>query len=444
MARASGVILALLIGLLGILVSSSVSALPLYSVSSSTYCDTCHIEPSGWFNPDISKRRCTLDCVGCHVSPAGGGLRTPDGQYYGKEVLPMYGDRPSSYADPERYRPDGHPKKGYYSLTEGFSGWWPGPYGHTTIKDRYGNINPRPKWNVGGDFRAMVLNQQVGEEDGETFFFPMQADVYGYNESVEDLQLYVALGVQGRKDTDTYEGTDLRDNFTVREVFAKYRMDYNSYVRFGRIIPRYGWRLDDHTAYIRQDLGFNQYYSAFGVDASFNPNYFYADASFYWQGNERWPGERLQRGLGTTFNVGFRDLGYQLGASFNYTDIITGNDQIAAGIQWAINLNPFVYYGELDLRRVILEGEDSFNGLVAYNEFNFNFARGVYGKFKYDWGDPNIQLKDDHKHRVQLGLDVHPYTFVDFEAGMRLNFSPRIDFTDIASRELYLIVHLWF
>ena len=91
-------------------------ALPIYAITSAAACDTCHIEPLGWANPDVSARRCTLDCVGCHYSPAGGGLRTPDGQFYGKEVLPMYGERPSAFANPGKYRPKGFPKKGIYKF----------------------------------------------------------------------------------------------------------------------------------------------------------------------------------------------------------------------------------------------------------------------------------------------------------------------------------------
>lgn len=419
-------------------------ALPQYAVSASSTCDTCHIEPLGWYNPDMSQRRCTLDCVACHVSPAGGGMRTSDGIYYGREVLPIWGDRPSSYGNPERYRPRGYPKKGVYKLGEGFSGWWPGPYDHNTIEDRYGDIEARPTWRVGGDFRAMFLTQSENEDS--PFIFPMQADLYAMNESAQDLIFYVDIGLQGQKDVDNFENVEKRDYFTIREIFMKYRLPYNSYVRFGRIIPRYGWRVDDHTAYIREDLGYNQFFSAMGVDVGYNPNYLYADASFYYQGLDRWPGERLERGIGTTANVGYRDLGWQVGSSFGYLDRFDGFDQINGGVQWAVNLNPFVYIGEFDFRRLISPSDefDSVNGLIAYHEFNYQITRGVYGKFKYDWADPNIDRLDDHKHRAQVAMDIHPYTYVDIETGYRLNWTPRVDFTDIASSEFFIIVHAWF
>ncbi|MEZ4462809.1 MAG: hypothetical protein R3E66_24395 [bacterium] len=422
---------------------SSADALPIYAITSAAKCDTCHIEPLGWANPDISARRCTLDCVGCHYSPAGGGLRTPDGQYYGKEVLPMYGERPSAFANPEKYRPKGFPKRGIYKFGKGFSGWWPGRIDHHTIPDRYGDIDPKPEWKFGTDVRVMALSDSSNPDS--PFVFPMQGELYAMNESVDDLIFYVSAGLQAQKDTNNYENVDKRDYFTVREIFMKYRLPYNSYVRFGRIVPRYGWRTDDHTAFIRQDLGFNQFYQAMGMDAGYNPNYLYADASLYYQGLARWPGERLERGIGTTVNLGFRDLGYHVGSSFHYLNKANGFDQITAGIQYGLNFDPLGIYGELDVKHLISDedGIDSVNGFYAFHELNYNVTRGVYTRLKYDWGDPNIKFKDDQKHRVQFALDYHPYTFVDLEAAYRVNWSPRIDFTDIASTEAFLIVHLW-
>lgn len=428
---------------------SAASALPVYSVTASYGCDTCHVEPLGWANPDLSERRCTMDCVACHVSPAGGGLRTADGQYFGKEVLPMFGTRPSSFADPEEYRPEGYPKKGTYSLFDGFSGWWPGKTPHTEIEDRYGNIDPKPKWDVGGDFRVAFL-QQSTETTSESFVFPMQVDIYALNESVRDLQVYINAGLQGRKNTDELGEVDTDEYFVIRELFVKKRFDYyNSYLRFGRIIPRFGWRTPDHTAFIRNDFGFNQYYQGFGVDGGFNPNYFYIDGSFYAQGLTAWPGDRLQRGFGSTFNVGWRDLGWQIGSSFNYTGLKSGFKQAVAGVNWGVSLYPVGYYGELDYRRSIpaLEGAEQADGLYAFHEVNWRVIQGLYGKIKYDWADPNLAVVEDHKHRLTAGVDVHPYTFTNLQALYRLNYgavNPIGSFGDSVSQELLIQGHVWF
>jgi hypothetical protein len=426
------------------LLAAPVFALPSYAVKSVSQCSTCHIEPSGWANPDLSERRCTLECQSCHISPAGGGLRTPDGQFYGREMLAWFGERPGDAANPEAYRPEGHPQKGRYSLMDGFSGWWPGNTPHTEIADRYGFIDPDPEWLFGGDFRAALLHKRAIEN--ETFVFPMQADLYVANQTVEDLITYLSLGLQGVTDTDRYSDMEAIDYLVLREAFVKYRLPYNSAIRAGRIIPRFGWRTPDHTAFIRQDLGFDQYFQAFGVEALYNPNYLYADLSLFKQGLEAWPGDNMVPGLGSTFNVGYRELGWHAGLSGHMLKREDGL-QTTFGVQWALNLDPFVYLGELDYRRSAIDDLDVANGLLAHHEWTYTVLRGLGAKLKYDWADLDISIRDNHRHRLSLGLDVHPVTFVNLEFAGRMNWlgkNPITNMTDSDSTELLLITHLWF
>jgi hypothetical protein len=111
--------------------ASPAAATPMYSVSSAHACNTCHVEPTGWLNPDKADRRCTLDCQGCHVNPSGGGLRTPLGEFYGEEVLPMFGPRPGESANPARFLREGEPSKGEFDMFGAWNGgWWPGEVQH--------------------------------------------------------------------------------------------------------------------------------------------------------------------------------------------------------------------------------------------------------------------------------------------------------------------------
>ena len=432
------------IGTIVLLWAFPAAALPSYAVRSVSECNTCHIEPSGWKNPDLSERRCTLECQSCHLSPAGGGLRVPDGRFFGTEVLPIFGERPSASADPEKYRPEGHPEKGQYSLWEGFSGWWPGEIPHREIADRYGSIEPDPEWMFGGDFRAAVLHQRAAENN--TYVFPMQADFYVANESVDDLRTYLNLGLQGAKDTDRYSDMEALDYLVIRELFAQLRLPYNSSVRAGRLIPRYGWRTPDHTAFVREDLGMNQNFHALGVEGLYNPNYLYADLSLYRQGVEFWPGDQQTPGWGSTFNLGFRDLGYHVGLSGN---VVGREDGLiwASGLQWALNLAPLTYLGQLDFRQARYDGKEAQNGLVAHHEWTAPVVTGVLGRLQYDWSDLDIDVRDDHRHRITLAVDVHPYTYVHLQLAGRLNWkgvNPIASFGDRQSTEVLLMSHLWF
>ena len=104
-----GVLTALALMAIGLLATLSWSeptaATPVYSVRAGSACNTCHIEPIGWLDPDDhSRRECTLDCLACHVSKTGGALRNTTGEFFGKETLALFGHKPSEGANPEKYR----------------------------------------------------------------------------------------------------------------------------------------------------------------------------------------------------------------------------------------------------------------------------------------------------------------------------------------------------
>jgi len=430
-------------------------ATPIYALRAANACDTCHIEPSGWANPPDADRLCTLDCRGCHVSPTGGGLRTPSGLYYGREVLPTWGTRPSQFADPEKYRPEGHPKKGRARLFEDFTGWWPGSIDMQDIKDRFGDIDPDPKVRFGFDIRAMVYLPTKGEADPAVF--PMQSDFHLAYRPLEQFVTYLSGGLAGRRAEDNYIDSDRKDErevldyFTVREAFVMMdRMPNNMYVRAGRFAPPFGWRIPDHTSFIRRDLQFDQYRSVFGVEGGWNPNYPYANVAAFYQGAEFWPGDQNDKGLGAAATFGLRELNYQYGGSLHYLSRTDDGaaDDLTAGVNWGVTLYPLVYLGELDFKRSIADGDaPSASGLVAYHELNWLMFRGLSSMLKYDWSDLNLDTKDDHSHRVTAGVTWHPYTHLQIDAQYRKNWvgtNPVLDLGDSTADETLLMFRGWF
>jgi hypothetical protein len=89
-----------------------------------------------------------------------------------------------------------------------------------------------------------------------------------------------------------------------------------------------------------------------------------------------------------------------------------------------VNLGPLVYLGELDFQRRsgADAGLDDANGLFAYHEANWEILRGLSALLKYDWQDGNLDLKDDELHRVTVGAQWWPYTYVSLDAQYRLSF----------------------
>ncbi len=422
-------------------------AQPAYSVRSVGECSTCHVEPTDWANPEMKDRRCSLNCTTCHVSPAGGGLRTSSGNYYGREAVPMFGHRPSSDASPRA-----NATKGGYTFLKGFSGWAPGSTPSSSVADRYGTIDPDPTFSFGADVRAMAYFPLA--EGDYASVFPMQADVYAMARLRENVQLYLDAGLSSSRSTFALDEEaratkpSALDYVKIEELFVKIdRMPYNLYVRAGRLAPTYGWRIPDHTSFVRRDLGFSETRSWFGVEAGINPNYPYANVAVFYQGVEFWPGDTNPAGFGVAASAGVRELGWQAGGSVHYLQLADGGSDLAVGPQWAVNFAPLVYLGELDLRdRLDSEGVET-TSLYAYHELQWLVRQGVVLKLKYDWEDPSTLYIDDHLNRFTVGADVSPYTFVEVEPQYRRTWRGGEAFAsggEAVSDEVLFMVHGWY
>lgn len=426
-----------------VLGASPATATPIYSIRSANACDTCHVEPLGWANPDQADRLCTLDCNGCHYSPTGGGLRTPTGQYYGRQTVAMFGTRPGDFADSREFLPEGYPDKGRYRLNEGFSGWWAGNKPMAEIKDRFGDMEADPMVRAGFDIRAAVFSPiNSPDPDAETAIFPMQVDGHLMVRPMDNLVLYSSLGLQGSTDLE-YETA--ADYILVRELFVKLdRLPYNSYVRAGRFTPPYGWRVPDHTTMVREPLDFvNNQYQVFGVEGGYNPNYFFTNVAAFAQGLEQWPGDVSTPGFGVATTTGWRDLGYQIFGSARYLNRTADGafDEATLGLGWGVNLYPFTYIGEVDYRRQF-NGPEAFgdiNGFFAYHELDYLITQGVTALVKYDWQDPNASVRNDHLDRYTIGARFDPYTYLQVDLQYRFNAAAG----DFGQQDFLFILRSW-
>lgn len=448
-------------------------ALPQYAVLSARACDNCHVDPVGWQNPDVSERKCSLSCGSCHVNPTGGGARKISGRYFGQEILPMLGFRPServqSVAPPPRLGPPSVPS----SRPAG-----PGP----GSEDRFAGADPTPWFYYGGDFRVMYFFQQHGEtgDDGrpkdQHVIFPMQTDLYlggsPYNPDEYNagrLTLMTNLSVLGSRG-ERFDG--FFDRFFLKEYYALFHdLPYQLYAKLGQFMPAFGWRLDDHTAFIRQGQTFTNERQVTGVEVGLNPNYLFAHASFYVNGplgqvpagsgrgvgtgggRNRYSVFDLDNGLGGALHVGYRDLLWQLAGSFMFEDR-EATRELWAGASWGLNLHdathrwkgfnwaPIIYLGEIDYRSSLAKGEGrTIHGLAAFHEVDLVVIEGLFLQVRYDWQDPDLDLVDDHRHRYTAGVAFHPVNFVEIIAQARINVEAGEDRLD---NQALLQLHLWY
>ena len=446
-----------LLGFVLCILAGNAGATPFYSVRAGHACNTCHIEPTGWKNPELAKRQCTLDCRGCHTSATGGGMRKPAGRFFGLEEVPMFGNRPSRDGDAEKNRDPGDTTTpARFRLWEGFTGWAAGDHDSTQIADRFGAIPPTPRFGIGGDFRVMGYFP----DPGRPAIFPMQADLYTMFRPSSFLTLYGDAGLQGARrrtvgnlqDNKASPKLQAKDYLAVREFFAETTgSTYGTFLRAGRFNKPHGWQIPDHTSFIRRGEGFDQSSQAFGVEAGFDANFPYANVDVFYQGVPGWPGEQLPRGAGAGFNAGYRWLAGQIGVSAEYVDFLDSSNfsnsrSIVAGPIWAVNAYPLVYLGESDLRSTWDQpryGGAQKTSLFSYQELELSVVRGVALQAKYDYMDPDVKVRNDQQHRYTAGVIVDPYSHTQLTLQIRRNAKGGA-FRKEDLVEAIAMLHLWF
>ena len=440
-------------------VAGPADALPVYSARAGRTCDNCHTLPNTWYNPpEVLSRKCTLSCMACHVDPNGGGLRTVSGRYFGKNTLPMFGspDRPLDDKDPkeleafiEKVRaqrggeagPGSGPTSGPAkpdSAPSSDQGADPGfvipdrpvdprPEGSPLPNDgpvffrpllhgssemawldgRYGDLNADPLVQLGGDARLAIWNPGL-------LIFPMQADFHLALHPVEHLTISSTTGLTGKSGAVADEDLPL----AVRDLWAMtHEWPGLSYARVGRFMPAFGSRVADHTSYIRRGFDLTQEDPTdrvIGAEVGFAANYPYFNAAGFLTSKASLNPFETGEGEGFSFNAGWRDLGWQLGASFMHRlrPLDEGGDTLDISLQWAFNPwfywknLPLTYLGELTAgqRERLLSGNET-NQLASYHELAWSLKPGLILRARYDFWDPDQEVKEDEVHRPGLGVD---------------------------------------
>jgi len=162
-------------------------------------------------------------CSQCHENRTGGGLRTPFGSIYSQTVLPR-------------------------RLL------------HWRAEGNLLPADPDARFAVGADarFQYLSLDSRHGE-DISSFEIP-EANVYGAVRLAPGrLTLYLdeRVGPGGA---------------SARELFGLFSFhSHRGYLKVGKFLPAYGWRLPDDNAYIREQSGFAYSSPDTGLELGFEP-----------------------------------------------------------------------------------------------------------------------------------------------------------------------------
>lgn len=448
-------------------------ATPMYAAREGRACDNCHVSPNKWENPKLANRKCSMACQTCHVDPAGGGMRTVTGHFFGRATLPMIAisprptadwdrnlpplgrrDRATSYNSNLPYGPATLEASRAYQDSIHDLGAWGTPRGetvHEPFQGRYRELRADPLLRIGSDIRVAALFSK------STLAFPMQFDVNAMVHPVHHAAALVNVGARGQ--SSGYSAT-IDDSHTpyFRELFVMTsEWPYQVYAKAGRFVPSYGLRLDDHTNRIRREFeldGSLPESRVTGVELGAAPNYPFVQASWFRMNSkytdpDAWDIFDLDDGWGAALNLGYRELGWSVGASAlaRRRPLDEGGDTDTYGVYGAFNPwfyrrnLPLTFQGEVDTGTYRRASGAQANHLVWYGEVDWLVWNGVNLLFAYDWDDPDRDVVDDHSGRYQFGVQLIPYPGVTLDTRVRA--------LDVATAtgdgaDLFMQLHFWF
>ncbi len=332
----------------------------------------------------------TLDCRACHVNPTGGGMRNDHGREFSIEKLPLTGKNASMEKTADAAK----------------------------INDYL---------SIGADFRMAYLHAEK-EATGsaakyKNSFFPMQADFYAALTPIQHLTIYYQDGV---------EASGSREAFVLVD-----RLPYNAHIKAGRFIPPYGLKLDDHTSFIRDKLGFRApiFGKDVGLEVGFGEHRWFGNAAVF-NGNGVGGDDNSKKGFSAT--GGWKSPTFWLAGSLLYNAGLSEEKSYVGGYG-AVNYGPLSLLGELDLTET-KAATTKITGSTAYAELDWKIRRGMVAKLKYDRHDPDTDTSEDELNRYTVGMDIYPYAFTEVTLQYRVN----TETPEIQNDQALIILHLYF
>ena len=318
-------------------------------------------------------------CMTCHVNPTGGGKRTEYGNVYGQTALAASRLDLGFGAD----RPP--PKEGSVETI------WNG-----RITDYFA---------VGGDLRANFDYTATPNQPSTHAFDLKRAQLYF------DVQI-----IPGRLSVYVDERVAPGDALN-REAYALlWSRERHFYLKAGRLFLPYGLRLEDDSAFIRQVPGINFNSSDTGVEGGLELGPWSASLAV-----TNGTGGTGETGKGKQYSLlaSFVQPLWRIGASYNLSENDAGDRQLRnvfAGLKTGF----IGWLAEVDYVAddSILGGRTSWAGLL---EANAEVRRGHNLKLGYEYFDPNADVGEDQRIRLNLVWEYVPFQFTQFRIGYRNN-----------------------
>ena len=334
--------------------------------------------------------RTGYSCSQCHMNRTGGGLRTPFGSVYTQTTLPVH---------------------------------------LLSFEEARGLLPADPGSRVGYGADARFQYQRVESDDAP--------DVASYEVSEANVYLEGRL-IPGRLSVYIDE-TVGPGSASAREAFGMLGLPWgHAWIKAGKFLPAYGFRLPDDDSFIRQSTGFTYSAPDTGFELGAEPGRWSLAFSAT---NGAGGGSDDDRAKRVALRVERRFKMLRVGLSAADNDS-AGASTTASGVFGGGSWGRLTLLGEAD--RVEVESEESdTERLIGYIEADLLVARGVNLKYVHDWLDPDTDVETDERTRDSIGLEVIPIPFVQARLFVRIEDGPP-QVVGVRDDSLELEIHLFF
>ncbi len=293
--------------------------------------------------------RLGVQCSQCHINRTGGGGRNDFGSLFGQTQLPLRTSQAVRSRSAEQW------------------------------------------FSVGGDLRVLASGA-FREARPRTALSIEEANIQVSARLVPDvLTLYV-------DETVGPGGAFARELFALADVLPA-----NGYVKAGKFLLPYGYRLPDDAEYIRSRTGFTYATPDQGVEVGFRPGRL-ALALAVTNGTQGAPeNDSRKQVLGRASYV---FPGFRVGASAAHNETDAGRRDVV-GAFGGVRLGPIVGLGEVDVIRDRIGGNEV-RQLTGYVEADLLARQGLNFKATYGYLDPNRSLDANARIRGRLGVELYP------------------------------------
>lgn len=378
--------------------------------------------------------RTGMECIECHVSPGGAGVRNSYGRNVFEQAwLPLrLGAAPSTTYPADLSDED--VERLAATVVEGADTEQP-PFS--------GDVSD---WlAVGGDVRASYFwirpdrgATPTTPRDITSTFFLMESYFYVHGKLHPNVDVVLQLG--------PYAGFEAWGLFRLLDE----QSPWNLSIKVGRFMPAFGIREVEHQLYTRELVGFGNADRDTGIELTLSAgpmtaqvgvyNGTLGDVSLDTHGSERRTFEKAAVGR-VALRHDFGWLRGQVGLSAYFsedssqpTPLIAqivprslssepdaGVNDLRLGGFLTANLGRFTYLGDFVFVKNYFYSQDlpAISAYASYQELAFAVTQGIDAIAMLEFMDPNVQIADNQFVRAGLAVEVYPLPFTEIRAMVR-------------------------